>query len=268
MHSVPILTYHQISPVPHPSYARFTVTPQAFRRQMAWLAARGYSSITLDDLVAARAGRQPLPAKPIVLTFDDGCVEAVEHAADVLPRHGFTAIFYLVTDLMGTASTWTLARRHVAFPLIDWAAARRLVEAGFTCGSHTATHRRLAELTAAECRDELGRSRAVLQDRLGREVVHLSYPYGSFNPAVRELAAEAGYVTACSVQSGLSRPSDDMLALHRLNIGSMDTFTDFRFRVVTGKCPDEVLPRPMYSLARRAKALFNQWTGQARSTTR
>ena len=268
MRAVPILTYHQISAVPYPSYVRFTVTPEMFRRQMAWLASKGYTTITLDDLVAARAGRRALPVRAIVLTFDDGCVECVEHALEVLPRYGFTGTFYLVAGAMGGTTTWTRTRRHVEFPLIDWTSARRLIEAGFACGSHTVTHPRLAELTAAECRDELVRSRAVLQDRLGTDVVHLAYPYGSFNPTVRRLAADAGYVTACSIESGLSRASDDALALHRLNVGSNDTFTDFRFRVVTGKRPDDVLPAPMYSLARTARALFNQLTGQARSATR
>jgi len=87
-------------------------------------------------------------------------------------------------------------------------------------------------------------------------VTHLSYPFGSFTPQVRALAAEAGYTTACSVQNGLSPSSDDRLALHRLSIGGNDTFTDFKCRVITGRRPDEVLPRPVYSLARRARALF------------
>jgi len=268
MGAVPILTYHEISPQRRPSYVRFTVTPAVFEQQMAWLAAKGYSTITLDHLAAYRAGRATLPSRPIVLTFDDGCVECVEHATATLSRHGFTGTFYLVADFMGATSTWTLPRRQVAFPLIDWRTAGRLVAEGFTCGSHTCTHRRLAELPPEECRDELVRSRIVLQDRLGVNVAHLSYPFGSFTAAVREAAAEAGYLTACSIQNGLSRASDDLLALHRLNVGGYETLTDFKCRVITGKRPDEVLPRPVYSMARRARSLFREWTGQARSATR
>lgn len=264
MVSVPILTYHQISAAPQPSYLRFTITPEVFARQMMWLASKGYSTITLDDLVAYRIGHGTLPPKPIVLTFDDGCVECVEHATAILPKYGFTGMFYLVSGFMGATSTWTLSRRQVEFPLIDWDAARRLVAAGFSCGSHTVSHRRLAELSLDDCRDELTRSRAVLEDRLGVPVVHLSYPFGSFNAQVRRLASEAGYTTACSTQEGLSSASDDRLALHRLSIGWNDTFTDFKFRVVAGRRAEELLPKPVYALARKARTLFKEWSGQAR----
>jgi peptidoglycan/xylan/chitin deacetylase (PgdA/CDA1 family) len=268
MRPVPILTYHMIAARPAPSYVRFTVTPDAFARQMAWLAAKGYTAITPGDLLACRQGGRVMPRKPVVLTFDDGCVECVDHATAILSRHGFTAIFYLVTGFMGATSTWTLPRRRVAFPLIDWSTARHLVASGFTCGSHTVSHSRLAELSAAQCREELTRSRAILQDRLGVDVVHLSYPFGSFNPVVRQLTSEAGYETACSVQDGLSTAADDPWALHRLNIGGDDTFTDFRFRVLTGKRASELLPKPVYSLACRARSLFSGLPGQGRSAIR
>ena len=102
-------------------------------------------------------------------------------------------------------------------------------------------------------REELTRSRATLQDRLGQDIVHLSYPYGSFNAEVRAAAAEAGYQTAVTIQLGVSNASDDPLALHRINIGGDETFRDFKLRVRTSRRVDELLPKPVYAAVSGAK---------------
>jgi len=63
---VMILEYHKID---YPE-ARWTRTPENFRRDLATLYAKGYRLIALGDLLD---GRIVLPAgtTPIVLTFDD-----------------------------------------------------------------------------------------------------------------------------------------------------------------------------------------------------
>lgn len=256
MTRVPILAYHEISATPHPSYLTFTVTPAQFTQQMEWLARKGYAAISFDDLVAHRAGTRQLPARPFIVTFDDGCREASEHAAAILPGFGFTATFYLVPAVIGSVTTW--ARNQRFLPVLDWNMARRLLSLGFTCGSHTFSHRRLAQVDEGECRQELERSRAVLQDRLGCDVVHLSYPHGSFNPVVRRIAEETGYRTACTVEPALASAADDLLALPRVRPSGDERFRDFTLRVRVGKPLDQLLPQPLVVLASRAHRLMGR----------
>ena len=134
--------------------------------------------------------------------------------------------------------------------------ARQLLALGFTCGSHTFNHRRLARVPEAECRQELEQSRATLQDRLGRDIVHLSYPHGSYNATVRQMAAEAGYRTACTVEPAVSSAADDLLALPRVRPSGDESFRNFALRVRTGKPLHQLLPRPLASLAARAHRLI------------
>jgi peptidoglycan/xylan/chitin deacetylase (PgdA/CDA1 family) len=47
-------------------------------------------------------------------------------------------------------------------------------------------------------------------------VRHFCYPYGDWNPAVRELVAEAGYATACSTDPGVNTATADCFALKRI----------------------------------------------------
>ena len=235
MSAVPILLYHQVTPRPHPRFRKYSVTPRAFASQMRWLALTGYRTVSLEALRAAREGRGALPERPVVVTFDDGFQECVERAAQVLERHGFTATFFLVAGLAGGQSRWLAAERGIELPLIDWAGARRLESRGFRCGAHTLTHPRLAELPAEACRRELEEARCVMEDHLGRPVREMAYPFGSFSPAVREMASEAGYDIACSSRPGPSPADDDPLALRRIAIEGGDSLADFVCRLGTGK---------------------------------
>ena len=231
---VPILMYHEVSPAPHPSFRRYTVTGRQFTRQMRWLKRLGYETIDMDALARARLGEGALPRRPVVITFDDGFQGCLDYAAPVLRAHGFTAVFYLVAGMMGQTSRWMLPEVGLALPLMSWTAARALAAEGFQCGAHSVTHPRLAGLPAAQCRAELADGRKRLEDELGRPVPHLAYPFGSYDDAVRHTAADAGYVTACSTRPGLSDSRDDLLALHRISVYGHDSLLDFVARLRTG----------------------------------
>jgi peptidoglycan/xylan/chitin deacetylase (PgdA/CDA1 family) len=109
--SVPILMYHQVSRRPHPAFRKYTVTARAFAAQMAWLAWAGYRAITLDAVLAARTGRDSLPRRPVVITFDDGFQDCWDYAVPVLRSRGFRATFFLVAGLIGGRSTWPLREK-------------------------------------------------------------------------------------------------------------------------------------------------------------
>ncbi|HEU5102194.1 MAG TPA: polysaccharide deacetylase family protein [Roseiflexaceae bacterium] len=229
--SIPILMYHQIGPQTHPSFTKYTVTPRAFALQMAWLMLARYVPITFDRLLAWRAGQGRLPERAVIITFDDGFQGCDDYAVPTLLSRGFTAVFYIVAGLAGRTSRWLIAERGVEFPLMDWATIRRLEATGFQCGAHTMSHPRLPELPMLACRQELEASKRLLEDQLGHEVRDMAYPFGSFDERVRELAAEAGYRSACTVQIGRSPGDDDPLALHRIPILGSDTLLDFICRL-------------------------------------
>jgi peptidoglycan/xylan/chitin deacetylase (PgdA/CDA1 family) len=226
--------YHQVASPAPAAYAHYTVAPSAFARQMRTLAALGYRAIALDRLLAARTVGTPLPKRSVVITFDDGFAGAVREAAPILEHHRFTATFFVVAGLIGSTSEWT-RRRGIEMPLADVNALRELAEAGFTIGSHTLTHRRLADLPASEARYELLESKRRLEDAFGRETRHFAYPYGSTSELVRAAVAECGYSTACTTTEGISPASDDLLMLRRVPVHGSDSLADFVCRLRTGR---------------------------------
>ena len=226
--------YHQVSPEPPASFSDWVVSPDTFGRQMRWLAGSGYTPITLDALRSNRVDGAALPRRPVVITFDDGFRDCLHYAADVLQRFRFTATFFLVAGLVGQPSRWLLRECGLELPLAGWNAIRDLARDGFEFGAHSLTHPRLATLPEEDIRQELQQSRRIVEEALGRQVVHLAYPFGSVDDRVRRLALEAGYATACTVEVGLSLADENRLALRRVPVMGSDSFADFVCRIRTG----------------------------------
>ena len=249
--ALPVLMYHEVSLSPHPAFQRYTVTVRKFARQMRLLAALGYETIDLDTLVRARAGKGSLPRRPVIITFDDGYQGSVDHAVPVLRAHNFTACFFLVAGLMGESSRWMISELGVDLPLMSWDTARKLGGEGFQFGAHTMTHPRLTGVDSASCLTELADARKYIEQEMSRPALHLAYPFGAYDRRVQALAAEAGYVTACSTRPGLSPADDDLLALHRVSVYGHDSIFDFVSRLRTGSAVRENLNGALESVTNR-----------------
>ena len=92
-----------------------------------------------------------------------------------------------------------------------------------TIGAHTVNHYSLAKLDSARCFEEMASGKQGLEDRLGRPVRHLSYPYGSAadcGPRELKLAAEAGFETGVTTFKGLLFPAhkNHLMGLPRLSL--------------------------------------------------
>lgn len=231
---VPVLMYHLVTPRPEPSFRKYSVSSEAFARQMSWLARMGYVPVDLNLLVPENGRRERLPERPVVITFDDGFQDCAEHAVPVLRARGFTATFFLVGGLVGRTSRWLAEQGGPELPLMAWHTARELERAGFQCGAHSLTHPRLGDLAPSDCARELRESKRLLEENLGHRVDHFAYPYGSYDAAVQRMVQETGYRSACSVRIGRSPVNDDVYALHRVPISGLDSLPDFICRLHTG----------------------------------
>lgn len=137
--SVPSLMYHDVGTPPNRTLFstqydyqlqyNLTVSVGDFASQMSWLAGHGYHAISLARLADALYYRLPLPARPVVITFDDGFLGQFTQAAPILRRHGFTATFFICTGLMG----WQTRTQQY----LSWGQARELSQEGFWIEDHT-----------------------------------------------------------------------------------------------------------------------------------
>lgn len=110
---------------------------------------------------------------------------------------------------------------------MDWSELASLAAHPLTSiGCHTLTHPRLALSAPAQLRAELATSRTRLENRLGRPVHNLCYPYGFRQAAGRrefEAASELGYRAAVTTRPGVLFPSHASrpTALPRLSVNGL-----------------------------------------------
>jgi peptidoglycan/xylan/chitin deacetylase (PgdA/CDA1 family) len=239
---VPVLCYHYVrGPVGPVHFARvfgyvvlslpllddselWRVSERSFERQMEYLVAHGYHAVTLEDLHEWQLGRRTLPPKPVVITFDDGDESVYDFAFPVLRRLGLRATIFVVTGRVGMR--WNDVR------CLDWARLRELQRSGvFDIQSHThdlhykvAVGRDVLPVCVAVSErsgeiddggrwedalfDDLSRSRAAIQRQIGRTPEFLAWPYGFGNPAVDQIAMEAGFLRTCALRARTNAPID------------------------------------------------------------
>ncbi len=242
---VPILMYHAVEDSVCPDQSpHFYVTAKEFTRQVRELQQRGYNAISLDQLVNGLSGG-PLPAKPIVLTFDDGYRNVLSNAHPVLESAGWPYTIYLVSERIGGHNDWVAPEGYRTAPLLSESELATLASSSLvTLGAHTATHPKLDQLSPELARDEIFRSKQQLEEKCQRPVHHFCFPYGHFNNSVVGLVREAGFMTATTTQHGrVNAVGEDMLRLPRVSIYHVPPFSltygpgslNFRWRVESRK---------------------------------
>ncbi|MGA2750820.1 MAG: polysaccharide deacetylase family protein [Verrucomicrobiota bacterium] len=212
---VPILMYHKIAPRPRRVRLKgLYVSPTTFVRQMAELTAAGFISCTPAEACHANGTLN----RRITLTFDDGFRNVWQNALAPLAEHRLRALQFLVPNCIGKVNQWDLRDGETPEPLMDHAEVRDWLRAGHAIGSHSLTHSRLTRLSVRDAREEIFASKKKLEDTFGVAVEHFSYPYGEWNPTVRDLVIEAGYRTACSTAFGVNTPATSPFVLRRITV--------------------------------------------------
>jgi peptidoglycan/xylan/chitin deacetylase (PgdA/CDA1 family) len=219
MAAVPILMYHSVTDRPSGEGARFAVSPGMLARQLAHLAEHGFSSVTVAELDRGRRGQVDLPARPVVLTFDDGYADFHDQVIDALAQVGFTATLFVATGLVGT--------RVEGDHMLAWPQVLDARDRGIEIGAHSHSHAELDKLPPGRLWAEVAGSKARLEDRLQAEVGSFAYPYGYHNRRVRQAVRSAGYARACAVRNRLGHPAEDRFRLSRMTVQWATPFEAF-----------------------------------------
>lgn len=250
---VPVLMYHEIAE-PRETTSRFAVSPDAFAAQLGYLRHEGFTAVTAGAMSALLAGHAAaeLPARPVVLTFDDGYADFYTRAMPLLADHGFTATVFATSGYVDEAGP---------APMLSWSQLAEAASAGIEVGAHTWQHPQLDQLPDRRLRDELFVSKERIEDKLGFPVPGLAYPYGYSNARVRQVAREAGYGYACAVSNAVASPAADQFTLPRLTVRRATTLPEFR-RLVNGHATARLLEdRALtmgWSVVRRTRAALSK----------
>jgi peptidoglycan/xylan/chitin deacetylase (PgdA/CDA1 family)/GT2 family glycosyltransferase len=220
---LPILMYHSVGPLPAGFDTFLNIPAGMFEKQLRWLARKGFTPIHLSDWIAYRRQGKPLPAKPIVLTFDDAYRDTAEFAFPLLRKYGFKGTLFVVTNHIGGTNKWDLPLGISEQPLMTAEEIRHWAANGVEIGSHSQSHPDMRNCTLEQVRDEMTRSRDCLQQLLGTPVRTFAYPYGYFDERA-SAAASTIYDAALTCDLGVNVLSTDPVHLKRATIVPSYTF--------------------------------------------
>jgi peptidoglycan/xylan/chitin deacetylase (PgdA/CDA1 family) len=202
---LPILVYHHIrqrSPMDSRALRRLTVTPEIFQQQMQYLRDNGYHVVSFASLEIFFEQGAELPARPIIISFDDGWECQYQLAVPVLEKYQFTATFFIIVNYVGDRGFLSADQLR--------AMARR----GMSIGSHSRSHPHLERITDRKrLWDEIYGSKAALESEFGVSVTEFSYPYGTYNAAAVNMVMLAGYKAARAADFGSLHSADKIYRL-------------------------------------------------------
>jgi peptidoglycan/xylan/chitin deacetylase (PgdA/CDA1 family) len=214
---VPILAYHKVNPNPGKNDMGLSITPADFDWEMNYLKDDGFHPVDLGAVIDHFQKGKQLPAKPIVITFDDGYQDNYRYAYPILKKYGLTATIFVITNTVGGINEFDF-KKHIQpqNKMLTWSQIKEMNANGITIGAHTLDHVHLTRINKTEARQQIFESKKILEKELGKDVKYFSYPYGEYNEAVAQIVKDSGYLAATTTQMGLVQSSMNPYMLKRI----------------------------------------------------
>lgn len=246
-----VLCYHDVvASLPDQYYGDSVETGQ-LARHFAWLRENGYKVISADDLLAAQQGRQPLPERAVLLSFDDGYRSFYTQVFPLLQAFNYPAVLAIVGEWLAAPAGQTVEYGDSQAPrdnFLTWEQIREMKSSGLVeIASHSyglhrgiignpqgnsmpaATTRRYDAASGqyesvaayqARVRADLARNSALIAKETGAPPRIMVWPYGRHQQPVLDIAREVGMPITMTLEPGSNRLDDGLSAIRRYYIES------------------------------------------------
>jgi peptidoglycan/xylan/chitin deacetylase (PgdA/CDA1 family) len=187
---VPILCYHHIKdlkPGDGPMTKTYSVSPAHFAEQMKALKDDGYETILPDQLYKYLLYGASLPAKPVILSFDDTDEEQFSVAYPEMKKYGFKGIFFIMTVSINRPHYMTKEQ------------LKTLSDDGNAVEAHTWDHHMVTKYQGEDWEKQLVQPKKKVEEITGKSADYFAYPFGLWNKAVFPELKKAGYKMAFSL---------------------------------------------------------------------
>lgn len=206
----------------------YAISTKNLAQYLAWIKREGWQPIRLQDVWAARQKKQALPAKAVLLTFDDGALSSYTKVFPLLKQYGIPAVFAIPTSWIN-GNTQAGYEAYGQGNLMNWDQMREMQKSDFVeFVSHSDNIHRGIQAnpqqnmepaaivreyfpqlksyeTDAEYEkrivDDLKKSKQILDQELGIQTKAIFWPYGAVTPESEDLARRAGLPMSFSLGS-------------------------------------------------------------------
>jgi len=208
-----VLMYHRIRNDGRDS--DISVSTRNFQKQMQYLK-QNLNVVSLNTLVNNIRKGAYIPADRLAITFDDGYKDNFLNAYPVLKKYKLPATIFLISQFVGDSED-----------MLNTSEITIMKKDNIDFGSHTATHKILAEADLETVSRELIDSKKDIEYILKEKVDFFAYPKGKrehFNNHIKEQVKKVGYRAAFVTENGEITSSDDLFELKRIGIRNYPLF--------------------------------------------
>lgn len=205
IYDIPVITYHHISDNTD-QYPPSLVLPEInLFAQLDYLISNNFTVGTFRDLDQIRKGSKSAPEKMVILTFNGGYADAYL-AAQHLNGKGLKGVFFITTDKIGSEG------------YLDWRQVKKMHDWGMEIGSSGVTGANLLASTEFYIRDEVFRSKQIIDEQLGSPIISFAYSNGGYNQQIMDIVEEAGYLFARSSNDGSRYSNEQFFEIPTLRV--------------------------------------------------
>ena len=217
--AVPIIMYHQVKPY---KTGKDIITPWEMESDFKYLAANGYHTITMTDLIHSVNGAETLPENPIILTFDDGYYNNYIYVYPLLKKYNMKIVMSIIgksTDDFSRVSDINLDYSHVTWDEINEMKQSGYVEIqNHTYNLHTNTRARIGcQKNKGESLDRYSQVLTGDLSKLQDEIVShtgivpntFTYPYGRVSPESVPILKSLGFQASLTCDYGVNLIAKD-----------------------------------------------------------
>ena len=255
-----ILSYHEIADKSKTLDSSYAVTPSNFDHQMRWLMDNGYHFIGINDILKYRKNGKKLPAKSVLITFDDGYQSVYANAYPILKKYKIPSVIALV-------GSWLTKEDKVDFsgnmiPRSEFLSQKEIKEmvssglvevASHSYAAHKGiqgnpqgsmqpairTRQWLSEKQAYEDEkayeqriyNDLAENNKFLKHYTGQKPRVMVWPYGHYNSKVRKIAEKLGMPIGLTLDDGSNTAITPLWGLRRILVEHKMTLPDLELNM-------------------------------------
>lgn len=204
--NLPVLMYHHVEDMETAKaegHGSLTTDPANFRAKMQELRDKGYTVISASQLIAFFDEGSALPAKPAMVTFDDGYQDFADFAIPILREFSYPATLFVPTGLMENPG------------YLSWNRIAEMSGQNILMANHTWSHHSVLASPEVDKREIATADQQLSEKGLNAPKV-FAYPYGSTNAFAQRYLQELGYKLAFTTTSGTIECKQQRFALPRV----------------------------------------------------
>jgi len=161
----------------------------------------------------------------VFLTFDDGYIDNYEILYPIISGKNIKINIFIATEFIGGKHHFG---RDGYYDVLTSSMIREMAKSGLVeFGSHTHTHADLSKMTKTKILYELQKSKAILEDIIGNEIITFAFPYSSYNSIVPDILRQTGYKYAVTGDKGYISRYSNPYKLPRWGVGHKTKYLSF-----------------------------------------